>query len=308
MVVNSEEVLRDVLLAAIKEQRARRRWNIFFRFLFLAVIALLLAIFFSDNSPFSGKPQKFTAVVNVNGIIGPDQEASADKIVSGLDDAFKDTSTKGIVLRINSPGGTPVQASQVYNEIMRQRALHPNIKVYAVCNDMCTSAAYYIASAADAIYANPSSLVGSIGVLMEGFGFTDAIQKLGVQRRLMISGDYKGFLDPFSPLKPQDVQMAQTMLDIVHEQFIRDVEKGRGARLKVNQNTFSGLVFTGQQALSQGLIDGFGSTGQVAREVIKAERIEDFTVKSGLLGFFADRIGASFAHHLAAVMENPQLK
>src|SRR5262249_48359595 len=156
---------------------------------------------------------------DVTGIIGPGNQASADNIVSGIDDAFK-SGTKGIILKINSPGGTPVQASEVYNEIIRQRALHPDIKIYAVCTDICTSAAYYIASAADAIYANPSSLVGSIGVLMNGFGFTDTLYKLGIQRRLLTSGDHKGFLDPFSPLKPEDQQIAQSMLDSVHKQFI----------------------------------------------------------------------------------------
>jgi protease-4 len=270
--------------------------------MFLIVLLIIIGASFSKSDRLLGSDKKFTAMVDVDGIIGPGRQANADNIVSGIDDAFKAPGTKGIILRINSPGGTPVQASEVYNEIMRQRALHPHIKIYAVCTDICASAAYYMASATDAIYANPSSLVGSIGVLMDGFGFTDAIQKLGIQRRLLTSGNHKGFLDPFSPMTPGDQQIAQAMLDGVHKQFIIDVAKGRGDRLKVNQDTFSGLAWTGQQAIDQGLIDGFGSPGQVARDVIKAEHIEDFTVKPNPLDLFADHIGASFASHIESMM------
>jgi protease IV len=302
MTMNSDEVLRDVLLATVKEQRAKRRWGIFFKLIMLIFVLVILGMGFSKKSHYFKADEKFTALVDLDGIISANSQANADNIVSGIDEAFKDSDTKGIILRIDSPGGTPVQASEVYNEILRQRALHPNIKIYAVCTDICTSAAYYIASATDEIYANPSSLVGSIGVLMDGFGFTDTLQKLGIQRRLLTSGDHKGFLDPFSPLKPEDEKIAQTMLDIVHQQFIHDVMKGRGHRLNVNQDTFSGLAWTGQQARAQGLIDGFGSAGQVARDVIKAEHIEDFNVKASPLDFFADHIGASFANHITAML------
>lgn len=303
MTMDSDKILRDVLLAAVKEQRARRRWGIFFKIIMLIVLIMIISMSFSQKSHVFNPGENFTALVDVDGIIGTGKQASADNIVSGIDEAFRASGTKGIILRIDSPGGTPVQASEVYNEIVRQRALHPKIKVYAVCTDICTSAAYYIASAADAIYANPSSLIGSIGVLMDGFGFTGAIQKLGVDRRLLTSGDHKGFLDPFSPISAGDQQIAQTMLDAVHKQFIIDVAKGRGDRLKVNQDTFSGLAWTGQQALGQGLIDGFGSPGQVARNVIKAEHIEDFTIKASPLDLFADHIGASFASHIGALVE-----
>ncbi len=302
MTMNSDEILRDVLLAAVKEQRAKRRWGIFFKLMIVIFLLILISMSFSKSTHVFNPEGTYTAVVDVDGIIGPGKQASADNIVTGIDDAFKATGTKGIILKIDSPGGTPVQASEVYNEIMRQRALHPQIKIYAVCTDICASAAYYMASATDAIYANPSSLVGSIGVLMDGFGFTDALQKLGIDRRLLTSGNHKGFLDPFSPLKPEDQQIAQAMLDSVHKQFIIDVAKGRGDRLKVNQDTFSGLAWTGQQALGQGLIDGFGSPAQVARDVIKAEHIENFTVKPNPFDFFADRMGASFASHIGALM------
>lgn len=302
MAINSDEILRDVLLATIKEQRAKRRWGIFFKLIIILFLIFIVISTFSKNENILKTDKNFTAMVDVDGVIGPGSQANADNVVTGIDDAFKASGTKGIILRINSPGGTPVQASEVYNEIMRQRALHPNIKIYAVCTDVCASAAYYMASATDAIYANPSSLVGSIGVLMNGFGFTDALQKLGIQRRLLTSGDHKGFLDPFSPMKPGDQQIAQTMLDSVHKQFIMDVVKGRGSRLKINQDTFSGLAWTGQQALGQGLIDGFGSPGQVARDVIKADRIVDFTVKPNPFDLFADHIGASFASHIGAMI------
>lgn len=298
MSTNSDELLRDLLFATLKEQRARRRWGIFFKSLFFIFLFSMVYFFWSQNEDtFStpGKSSAHTALVDVSGDIDADSQANADDIVTGLDEAFKDADTKGVILRIDSPGGSPVQASYVYNEIMRQRALHPDIKVYAVCTDMCTSAAYYMASATDQIYANPESLVGSIGALIDGFGFVDSMQKLGVERRLFVSGAHKGFLDPFSPLNPDDAKFAQTMLDQVHQQFISDVMKGRGDRLKVNQDTFSGLAWTGQQALPLGVIDGFGSAGQVARNVIKADDIVDYTVKPNFFDQFAQQIGASFA-------------
>jgi protease-4 len=309
-VANSDEILRDVLFATIKEQRAKRRWSIFFRLIFLVVFLVTVGmLYFPSDSRVLNPSAKgnYAALVDINGIIDANSRANADNIISGIDDAFKDSDVKGIILRIDSPGGTPVQASEIYNEILRQRVLHPHIKIYAVCTDMCTSAAYYIASATDAIYANPSSLVGSIGVLMESFGFTDAIQKLGVQRRLFISGDRKGFLDPFSPLKPEDQKAAQDMLDEVHQQFIHDVMKGRGERLKINPETFSGLVWTGREALPQGIIDGFGSATQIAREIIKTEDVVDFTVKPNPFDLFAQRIGASFASHLGTLLTSEKM-
>jgi protease-4 len=304
MSVNSDEILKDVLLAAIKEQRAKRRWGIFFKLLFFIIVFGIFAAIFSQNAKsIKSAGSSYTALIDVKGVISDDTLSNADNVVEGLENAFKDPNVKGIILRINSPGGSPVQASEIYNEVMRQRTLHPKIKVYAVCTDVCASAAYYIASSANAIYANPSSLVGSIGVLIDGFGFVDTLNKLGVGRRLITSGDHKGFLDPFSPLKPEDLKIAQEMIDSVHAQFIQDVMKGRGARLKVNDDTFSGLAWTGMQAFPQGLIDGYGSAAEVARNVVKTENIEDFTVKPNPIDLFAQRLGASFAQHLSALFQ-----
>jgi protease-4 len=204
------------------------------------------------------------------------------------------------VININSPGGSPVQADYIYSNIVRLKKKYPNKKLYAVCNDICASAAYYVATAADEIYANPSSIVGSIGVLINGFGFVDTLNKLGIERRLLTAGSEKGFLDPFSPAKPQDNAYAQKMLTIVHQHFIKAVQDGRGTRLKNDPNIFSGLAWTGDQAKDLGLIDGFGSPGFVAREIIRNANIIDYTKKPGLLGSFTKDLSASFAHEIGA--------
>ena len=195
--INANDILKDVLLSAIKEQRAKRRWGIFFKLLFMLCFFLVLGILFSfTNKSIKPPGSSYAALIDINGIISSQSQANADDIVTGIDQAYKDPNIKGILIRIDSPGGSPVQASEIYNDIMRQRSLRPKIKVYAVCTDICTSAAYYIASASDAIYANPSSLVGSIGVLIDSFGFVDALHKLGIERRLLTAGNHKGFLDP----------------------------------------------------------------------------------------------------------------
>lgn len=302
MTTNVDETLRDLLFETLKEQRRRRRWGIFFKLLFFIFLFLIVWLVWPTDDDTLSKVSNasHTALIDVSGVIDADGQANADDIITGLDEAFKDPATKGVILRIDSPGGSPVQASYVYNEIMRMRASHPNIKVYAVCTDICTSAAYYMASAANSIYANQASLVGSIGVLIDGFGFVGSLDKLGVERRLFISGQHKGFLDPFSPLNMQDEKFAQVMLDQIHQQFINDVSKGRGNRLKVNADTFSGLAWTGQQAIAQGLIDGFGSSAQVARDVVKAEDIVDYTVKPNIFDQFAQKFAASFATRLGA--------
>jgi protease IV len=305
MSTNSDELVRDLLFATLKEARARRRWGIFFRSLFFIALFLIIYLIMMpdhDGIPTHGKSVSHTALVDVDGVIDSSSDANADDIVTGLDDAFKDPNTKGVILRIDSPGGSPVQASYVYNEVMRLRNVHPNLKVYAVCTDMCTSAAYYMASATDAIYANQSSLVGSIGVLIDGFGFVGSMDKLGIDRRLITSGQHKGFLDPFSPLNQDDEKFAQTMLNQVHQQFISDVTKGRGNRLKINTDTFSGLAWTGQQALGLGIIDGFASAGQVARDVIKADTIIDYTQKPSFFDRFAQKMGASFGARIGEML------
>lgn len=294
-----QQTLEKLLLETVNEQKRKRRWGIFFKIIYLIIIIYFLCWLFDHKltSKTLGKPH--TALVDINGEIFSGKDASADSIVTALSKAFKDSKTRGIILRINSPGGSPVQASYVYNEIMRLKAKYPKIKVYAVCSDVCASAAYYIASAADTIYADPSSIVGSIGVLMDGFGFVDTLQKLGVQRRLITAGSEKGFLDPFSPMSPQDQNYAHIMLETVHQQFINAVKRGRGARLKITPLTFSGLAWTGAQALPLGLIDGFGSAGYVAREVIKNTNVVDYTKKSGLFSNLGKQMGTTFYHQFA---------
>ena len=302
--MNSDEILRDVLLATIKEQRAKRRWSIFFRLIILGIIAGIIY-----NNYFSSALKKLpvsspshVGVVNISGVISSDSPANASAIISGLDSAFNNKNSKGVILKINSPGGSPVEASDVYNEIFRLRDKYPQTKIYAVCTDMCTSAAYYIASATNDIYANKASLVGSIGVLIDGFGFVDTMQKVGIQRRLMISGDHKAFLDPFSPVNLSDQQAAQAMIDGIHQQFIADVEKGRGTRLKINADTFSGMPWTGAQALPLGIIDGYGSTREVARNIIKENKLINYTQKKDIFSKLADRFGASLSVHIGELL------
>lgn len=299
MSANPDDIFREVLLASIKEQRAKRRWGIFFKSLFfLTFFSIVFMMWFGGSGSDSSKGPDYAAIIDLNGVIGPSSDASADAIIPSLDEAFKDPKTQGVILKIDSPGGSPVDASEIYNEVFRLRQKYPDVKVYAVCTDSCTSAAYYIASSANYIFANKASLVGSIGVLIEGFGFVDTMHKLGIQRRLLVSGDHKGFLDPFSPLSQADQSIAQNMLNQIHDQFIRDVEKGRGSRLKINGDTFSGIPWTGSQAIGLGLIDGFGSPRDVARNIIKVKRMKDFTRKSDFFDRIASRMGASMAVHL----------
>jgi protease-4 len=297
-----QNALKDIALESIKEQRRRRRWGIFFKLFFVAYVGyfvwLTVAEKYSMPNP-SLKPH--TALVDVKGEIFDDSPtAGANTIAEGLRNAFADKNAKGIILRINSPGGSPVQASYVYNEINRLKQTRKDIKVYAVCVDLCASAAYYIASAADEIYANQATMVGSIGVLFNGFGFVDTMQKLGIERRLMTSGVHKGLMDPFSPVQDYDKQHLQAMLDTVHDQFINDVKKGRGTRLHETADMFSGSIWAGSQAKDLGLIDGFGSAGNVARDVIKSADIIDYTVKPNYFEKLASRFGASFAGELAS--------
>lgn len=304
MSANPDDIFREVLLASIQEQRAKRRWGIFFKGLFLILIfSIIFMAWMPDHKEGKGgKDTDYAALVDVKGVIGAGGNVNSDDVIEGLDAAFKDPKTQGVILKIDSPGGSPVTASEIYNEIFRLRQKYPDVKIYAVCTDMCTSAAYYIASATNSIYANKASLVGSIGVLIEGFGFVDTMQKLGVQRRLLMSGDHKGFLDPFSPMSPHDAVVAQVMLDQIHQQFISDVEKGRGTRLKINQDTFSGIPWTGSQAIGLGLIDGFGSSTEVARNVIQTKHVKDFTKQSDFLDKIAQRFGATMAIHLGEML------
>jgi len=290
------ETLSKLALAAVTEQRRARRWGIFFKLMILGYFFLVFFTFMAEQQGEGGlKLGNHTAIVEIQGVIADNQQANADTIITGLRAAFENDRTKGVILRINSPGGSPVQAGYVNDEIGRLRAKYPDVPVYAVITDICASGGYYIAVAADEIYADKASIVGSIGVLMDGFGFVEAINKLGVERRLLTAGDSKGFLDPFSPQKEEDVKHIKGMLGTIHQQFIDVVKKGRGDRLKYNDRLFSGLVWTGEQGIELGLVDALGSASYVAREVIGEENIKDFTVRPDYFQRFADRIGATMA-------------
>lgn len=299
-----QELVNRIAWEAISEQRRARRWSIFFKLFFAGYFLLFLILLMpSDWDSGSIVGTKHTALIDINGVISADSEASADYVVTGLRDAFEDRGTAGVILRINSPGGSPVQAGYIYDEIKRLRGLHPDIPLYAVITDICASGGYYIASAADKIYANKASVVGSIGVIMSGFGFVDAIDKLGVERRLMHAGKNKGFLDPFTPLKPEEVKHVDKLLDNVYQQFIDVVKAGRGDRLKNDDKIFSGLVWTGEQSLDLGLVDALGSASYVAREVIGAEDIVDYTRHENVLDLFANKVGTSMANTLSSKFE-----
>jgi protease-4 len=272
-------------------QRSERRWRLFFRFIWLLVVLVILVLSFGNLGRPSAPTTPHTALVEVRGEIALDTEASADRLIAGLRDAFKDAGAQAVVLRINSPGGSPVQAGIVHDEILRLKALHGK-KVYAVVEEVGASGAYYIAVAADQIFVDKASLVGSIGVLMNGFGFTGLMDKLGVERRLITAGSNKGMLDPFSPLDPKQKELVQAMVAQIHQQFIDVVRKGRGERLKAGDETFSGLVWNGEEAVKNGLADALGSLDYVAREVVKAEDIVDYTARENVAERLAKRFGA----------------
>lgn len=302
----SWKLLEKAVLAGVQEQRRARRWGIFFKlltfiYLFVALVMLLPAF---DLQKSAARGLEHTALVEVRGMIADEEAASADNIVTALRAAFEDPKTKGVVLRINSPGGSPVQSGYIYDEIRRLREVHKDIKVYAVIADLGASGAYYIASAEDEIYADKASLVGSIGVTAASFGFVDAMSKLGVERRVYTSGEHKAFLDPFQPQKQEETEFWQGVLNTTHQQFIESVKKGRGDRLKVDGHPelFSGLVWSGEQALELGLVDKLGNTSFVAREVIGAKEIVDYTVQESPFDRFSKKFGASVAERLALWM------
>ena len=288
-----EHLLRDVSSQVLAERRSDRRWRRLTRFGWLALIGLLVWGTVSQHSGHPSAPSgPHTALVEVRGEIAADTEASAENIVASLKSAFEDVSAEAVVLRINSPGGSPVQAGIVNDEIRRLKALHKK-KVYAVVEEMCASGAYYIAVAADEIYVDKASIVGSIGVLMDGFGFTGLMEKLGVERRLLTAGENKGMLDPFSPRSDKQTAYAKAMIDQIHRQFIRVVKDGRGDRLHETPETFSGLFWNGEEAIKLGLADHLGNLDYVAREVIKAEEVVDYTPQDNVAERLAKRFGAS---------------
>jgi protease-4 len=309
----SWKLLEKTLLAGVQEQRRSRRWGIFFKLLTFIYIFAALALF----SPMLAMKKattsgSHTALIEVRGMIADQESASADNIVSSLRAAFEDANTKGVVLRINSPGGSPVQSGYIYDEIRRLRAEYPAIKLYAVISDLGASGAYYIASAADQIYADKASLVGSIGVTAATFGFVGVMEKLGVDRRVYTSGEHKAFLDPFQPQKAEETKFWQGVLETTHRQFIASVKQGRGERLKDAEHPelFSGLIWSGEQALQLGLVDALGNTSYVAREVIGEKEIVDFTVQESPFDKFAKTLGASVAEHIALWMgfQGPALR
>jgi protease-4 len=276
------KAINDTLQLSIKEQRARRRWGIFFKSIFIVYILFLTYSFMgSDDGMTTRKP--FTAVIAIEGEISADKDASAENIIPLLRKAFGNPNAKAVMLRINSPGGAPVQTSEMLSEIKHLRSKYPDKKLYAVIEDVGASAAYMLACAADEIYADEASLVGSIGVLSESFGFVDTMKKLGVERRLFTSGSNKGMLDPFSPLKPNQIKMLQTELDLLHDLFINLVKQSRGDRLKISDDMFSGRVWVGLEAKENGIIDGFGNPYNVARDVIGAPEMVDYEVKQSFV-------------------------
>jgi len=292
------EVLEKLAFATLREQRAVRRWRNFWRLVWVLLIGTSLWLLYRDVAPPTPTNTPHTALIEVRGEIGADAEANATSLVAALRAAFEDPGAQAVVLLIDSPGGSPVQAGIVNDEIWRLKALHEK-PVYAVVEETCASAAYYIAAAADRIYVDKASLVGSIGVLMDGFGFTGLMDKLGVERRLLTAGENKGFLDPFSPQTERHRVHAQRMLDEIHRQFIEVVRKGRGERLQESEDTFSGLVWTGQRAVELGLADELASLDYVAREVIKAEDIIDYTERESVAERLARRFGTGMTESAA---------
>ena len=286
------QLLEKVAFAALQEQRAKRRWGIFFKLAGLAYLVAVLVLVVDWGGSEQMADGRHTAVVHLHGTIEAQGETSAQNINDALDAAFGDKGTAGVILRVNSPGGSPVQAGIVHDEIRRLRTTHPQIPLYVVVEDVCASGGYYVAVAADKIFVDKASIVGSIGVLMDAFGFTGAMEKLGIERRLLTAGENKGFLDPFSPQDAKQKEHAQVLLREIHKQFIAVVRQGRGERLKETPEMFSGLMWTGSQSVRLGLADGFGTVGSVARDVIKADKIVDFTIKDNIAERFARRLRA----------------
>lgn len=290
-----KEVLTSIATEGLKEQKRTRRWGIFFKSLTFAYLFVLLAILSPGLQESTGKGKKHTALVDLKGVISPGSEASADNVVTGLRAAFEDSDTAGIILRVNSPGGSPVQSGYIYDEILRLREKYPDTPLYAVISDICASGGYYVASAAEKIYADQASIVGSIGVRMDNFGFVEAMKKLGIERRTLTAGKNKALLDPFGPEDPTVIKHMKGLLKSVHNQFINAVKQGRGDRLKEVDGMFEGLIWTGDQSVEIGLIDELGSSSYVAREVIGEETIVNFTVEPDFLERFSKKIGTQIS-------------
>ena len=305
-----QQTIEKLALSGLQEQKSARRWSIFFKalmFIYLFVVLFLALGWLGGTKAGTGE---HTALIEIAGVIEAGGDVNADSVITSLNDAYESKGTKGIILRINSPGGSPVQSGIIFDEIRRQKKLHPSIPVYAVVEDICASGGYYIAAEADKIYVDKDSIVGSIGVLMDGYGFTDVMQKVGVERRLLTAGENKAMLDPFSPVNPKHQALAQAMLNQIHEQFKTVVRQGRGNRLVEDNETFSGLFWSGEQSIKIGLADALGSADYVAREVIKQEEIVDYSYQDSVVDRFAKRLGASMAKAIGidAAVKNLQLR
>jgi len=300
----ARETLEKLAFANLKEQRSDRRWKLALRLAWMAIVVFALWQIFSFGSPATSPSFPHTALVTIVGEISSDTEASAENVMSSMRTALEDPGSRALVLLINSPGGSPVQAGLINDEITRLRALH-NKPIYAVVEESCASAAYYIAAATDQIFVDKASLVGSIGVLMDGFGFTGLMDKLGVERRLMTAGENKGFLDPFSPQTAPQRLHAQAMLDQIHKQFIDVVKKGRGDRLKDVPGLFSGLFWSGQQAVDLGLADSLGSVDGVARDVVKAPDVIDYTQRENVAERLVKRFGVAVGEGSVRLLNQP---
>ncbi|WP_245582597.1 S49 family peptidase [Oceanobacter kriegii] len=298
------KLIEKLVMDLQKEQRRTRRWGIFFRSLmFIYLFALLWFIRLPvDDAMEMADGEPFAAIVEINGAIAADQDANADTIITGIRNAFDNEAAAGLILRINSPGGSPVQAGYVYDEIKRLKSLRPEFPVYAVIVDLGASGAYYIAAAADEIYADKASLVGSIGVVGSGFGFTGIMDKVGVERRTYTAGDHKGFLDPFQPEREDEREFWQGVLKVTHKQFIDQVKQGRGDRLSDDPDLFTGLIWSGEQALELGLIDGLASSSQVAREQLNTEELVNFTLRPDPIQELVGKLGASLGKGIATTV------
>ncbi|AXE31310.1 S49 family peptidase [Chromobacterium phragmitis] len=289
------QLLEKLASAALAEQRRSRQWKIFFRLAWLAIIGLIAAsLFMRGEEKAGGLSGGHTAVIELDGAITSESD-TGNKMIKALDQAFRDSGTKGVIIDANSPGGSPVLSGMVYDEIRRLKKLHANVPVYVVVSEVCASGCYYIAAAADKIYVDKASIVGSIGVLSDGFGFTGAMEKLGIDRRLKTAGENKAMGDPFSPVNPKHDAIRQLLLDDIHAQFIQAVETGRGQRLKKDPQLFSGMVWLGEKAVPLGLADGYGTVASVARDVVKADKTVDFTQQDDFSSRVARRIGVQFA-------------
>jgi len=305
-----QQTIEKLALSGLQEQKSARRWSIFFKalmFIYLFVVLFLALGWLGGTKAGTGE---HTALIEIAGVIEAGGDVNADSVITSLNDAYESKGTKGIILRINSPGGSPVQSGIIFDEIRRQKKLHPSIPVYAVVEDICASGGYYIAAAADKIYVDKASIVGSIGVLMDGYGLTEVMKKVGVERRLLTAGENKAMLDPFSPVNPKHQALAQAMLNQIHEQFKTVVRQGRGNRLVEDNETFSGLFWSGEQSIKIGLADALGSADYVAREVIKQEEIVDYSYQDSVVDRFAKRLGASMAKAIGidAAVKNLQLR